>query len=83
MTESTPENTAETPSTDQPSLQIADMILMLKVIQISAQRGAIRAEEMTDVGSLHDRLFKFLVSTGALQQSTPASAQEQEENQNG
>ena len=79
MTDSTPETTTDAPQADQPSLQIADMILMLKVVQISAQRGAIRAEEMAEVGNLHDRLFKFLVSTGALQQSTPAP----EENQNG
>lgn len=63
----------------QPSLQISDMILMLKIIQVTAQRGAVRAEEMAEVGSLHDRLFKFLVSTGALQQPAPAP----EENQNG
>ena len=46
-TADTTENTTVTPEAPpaQPvSLQLADLILMLKVIQITAQRGAIRAE---------------------------------------
>jgi hypothetical protein len=66
---------------EQPSLQLVDMVLMLKVIQATAQRGAIRADEMAEVGALHDKLAKFLTATGALQ---PAPQQQPtEENQNG
>lgn len=62
-----------------PSLQLADLVLTLKLIQITAQRGAIRAEEMAEVGALHDRLTKFLVASGAIK---PASTST-EEKQNG
>lgn len=66
---------------EQPSMQLADMVLMLKVIQATAQRGAIRAEEMAEVGALHNKLVQFLTATGAIQPApqTPNS----QENQNG
>jgi hypothetical protein len=70
----TPEETQPTP----PSLQLADLVLALRVIQLTAQRGAIRADEMAEVGALHDKLIKFLSASGAL-----APAPKQEENPNG
>jgi len=81
----TPAPVAEAPAVEQPSLQLADMVLMLKVIQATAQRGAIRAEEMAEVGTLHDKLLKFLTATGALQPAPQPEAQTSptEENQNG
>ena len=58
-----------------PSLQINDLIMALQVIQASAQRGAIRADEMSTVGPLHDRLFAFLEAQGAITRpSTDAAA---------
>jgi hypothetical protein len=71
--------TPEQVQPEAPSLQLADMVLMLKVIQATAQRGAIRAEEMAEVGALHDQLVKFLTATGALQPA-PAPQQPTEEN---
>lgn len=70
------------PETPPPSLQLADLVLVLKLIQATAQRGAIRAEEMAEVGTVHDKLVKFLTAAGALQ-SAPAPAPAPEENQNG
>jgi hypothetical protein len=74
--------TPEQVQPEAPSLQLADMVLMLKVIQATAQRGAIRAEEMAEVGALHDSLVKFLTATGALQPA-PQPQTPTEENQNG
>ncbi len=65
----------------QPSFQLADLVLVLKIIQVTAQRGAIRAEEMAEVGSLYEKLVKFLTAAGAIQSPTPAPSTE--ENQNG
>lgn len=62
------------PVVEQPSLQLADMVLMLKIIQAVAPRGAIRAEEMAEVGALHNKLVTFLTATGAIQ--PPAQTQE-------
>ncbi len=64
----------EAPAEPAPSLQLSDLVLVVKLIQATAQRGAIRAEEMAEVGALHDNLVKFLTSTGALQ--APEAPQE-------
>lgn len=77
----TTQTTSTPPQPEPPSLQIADLVLVLKLIQATAQRGAIRAEEMADIGTLHNKLFQFLSAVGAIQ---PAQEpQPTEENQNG
>lgn len=60
---------SETTTTDetQASLQISDLVLVAKVIQASVQRGAIKAEEMSAVGQLYDKLVTFLEAAGAVQ----------------
>lgn len=50
-----------------PQLTLADLTLALQTIQVVAQRGAIKAEEMATVGGLHDRLLAFLQAQGAVQ----------------
>jgi len=58
-----------------PNLQLSDLVLALQAIQAMAQRGAVRAEEMSTIGPLHDRLFAFLEAQGAItrpQGSAPA-----------
>lgn len=71
----------ETPETQNPAepavnLTVNDLILMLNTIQVVTQRGAIKAEEMTVVGGLYERLYKFLDSQGALSKPTSESAAE-------
>jgi hypothetical protein len=43
------------------------LVLALQTIQAMAQRGAVKAEEMSTIGPLHDRLFAFLEAQGAIQ----------------
>lgn len=62
---------SETPA---PSLTLADLSLALQTIQIVAQRGAIKAEEMSTVGALHDRLFAFLQAQGVVSQEPAPEA---------
>lgn len=54
-----------------PSLTLADLTLALQTIQIVSARGAIKAEEMSTVGGLHDRLFAFLKAQGVIGQEAP------------
>lgn len=49
-----------------PNLNIADLVNVLQVFRTCAQRGAFRADEMSSVGGLYDRLQEFLVATGAV-----------------
>jgi hypothetical protein len=46
----------------QPVTQItvADLDIIKKIIELSAARGAFRAEEMTEIGAMYDKLSGFL-----------------------
>jgi hypothetical protein len=71
----TPETTTDAPAgTPAAQLQLQDLMLAAQVIQLASQRGAIRAEEMTQVGGLYERIVAFLQASGALQPAqTPAA----------
>jgi len=43
-----------------PQLSIADLQALLNVIDVASSRGAFRANELTNVGSVADKLTKFL-----------------------
>lgn len=53
-------------TTEQPGLTIQDLTLTLQVIQVATNRGAFKAEELTAIGGLYDRIVKFLDAAGAL-----------------
>lgn len=59
------------PAPQAPSLQLTDLVLALQTIQAAATRGAIRADEMTAIGGLHDRLFAFLEAQGVITRKAP------------
>ena len=69
----------QSPEQTAPSLTLQDLILVAQIIQLTNQRGAYKAEELQNVGTLYNKLIAFLQSTGAL---TPAPAEQTEENQN-
>lgn len=71
MTEVSTQPVAQEPQAA--GLTINDLLIALNTIQAVAQRGAIRAEEMSVVGGLHDRLFKFLEAQGAIKRQGPAA----------
>jgi hypothetical protein len=54
------------------SFGIADLVFVLQVFEACAQRGAFRAEEMTNVGAVYDRLRVFLVANNAMPQPVTA-----------
>ncbi len=63
------EATAPAAQQEQPSLNLQDLILVAQIIQICSSRGAFKADELANVGTLYTKLIAFLQSTGAL---TPA-----------
>ena len=63
------EATAPAAQQEQPSLNLQDLILVAQIIQICSSRGAFKADELANVGTLYTKLVAFLQSTGAL---TPA-----------
>lgn len=72
------EQTTQTQAEQQPvaQLQIADLLLTAQLIQLTTQRGAFKAEELSQVGGLYDRVVAFLQASGALapagEATTPA-----------
>lgn len=57
---------------DTPSLALADLVLLLNLIRVTSERGAIKAEELSAVGAVYDKLLKFLEASGAINKQTPA-----------
>jgi hypothetical protein len=67
MTETTSQETVSSSEAPKsPNLNISDLVNVLQVFRTCSQRGAFRADEMSSVGGLYDRLQEFLVSTGAV-----------------
>jgi hypothetical protein len=52
-------------------LSISDLLLMYQTLQVVVARGAIKAEELSTVGGLHDRLLDFLEKSGVIKKSVP------------
>ena len=51
---------------EAPNLALSDLALLLNLVRAAAERGAIKAEEMSAVGAVYEKLFKFLQASGAL-----------------
>jgi hypothetical protein len=82
MTEQTTTPTPAESAPAAPGLTVQDLLLTLQVVQVAASRGAFKADELSNVGGLYDRLFKFLEATGAIQakpvEVTPEAAPAEE-----
>lgn len=50
----------------QPSFGLADLVFTLQIIEACTQRGAFRAEELSNVGAAYDRLKAFLAANNAI-----------------
>lgn len=66
------------PQESRPTLNLQDLQLVMQVIETSTERGTWKANELSSVGSLYDRIVSFLVSAGALK---PKEEKEATENQ--
>lgn len=65
--------------TTQPSLTVSDLTLTLQIIQVATSRGAFKADELSAIGGVYDRIFKFLESSGAISTTAPESTETKEE----
>ena len=54
-------------------LTIADMASVLNIIDVACSRGAFRANEMSALGPVYDRLKLFVDASQTLAQSTDAA----------
>ena len=58
--QATQEAQQQAPAAEAPQLSIADLQALLNVIDVASSRGAFRANELTNVGGIADKLTKFL-----------------------
>lgn len=65
----------ETQTPEAPSLALTDLVLLLNLVRVAADRGAIKAEEMSAVGTVYEKLVKFLTASGALKSAEEAPAE--------
>ena len=66
----TEEATQDAPATEQ-GLQLTDLRIMMQILDVVTARGAIKADEMTTVGTLYGKLKVFVDQT-----TTAATAEE-------
>ena len=55
------------------NITVTDLIAIRDILNLAAERGAFKAEEMLDVGTVYNKLTKFLEAV-----VTQAAAQEQQ-----
>ena len=77
--ESTPVASQETQQPVTPSLTIQDLVLVAQIIQLTSQRGAYKAEELANVGTLYNKLIAFLDSVGAITKQEETAAPEKQD----
>ena len=65
----------EPTETQQTGLTIQDLTLTLQAIQVASSRGAFKADELSAIGGLYDRIFKFLEAAGAIN-TQPATSEQ-------
>ena len=64
------------PST--PAFGVADLKLMANVLEVVSNRGAIRANEMTAVGALYQKLVAFVNANAPQPEATEDTGEEAE-----
>lgn len=57
----------------QASLNIADIVQLLNLVDLASRRGAFPASEMTTVGNVFDKVLNFLKATGAVSEQKPTT----------
>lgn len=62
-------NNEEQINNEEASFGIQDLIFTAQVFEACSQRGAFRADELTNVGTVYDRLKKFLIANGVVPNS--------------
>lgn len=58
------------------SLSVSDLILLQNIVQVACERGAFRANEMTEIGQCYDRLSAWLAQMTA-QPTEPTTSNEE------
>ena len=47
---------------EQPQITIADIAMLKQIVEVASSRGAFRAEELSQVGAVYDRVTAWVES---------------------
>lgn len=47
---------------EQPQITIADIAMLKQIVEVASSRGAFRAEELSQVGAVYDRVTTWVES---------------------
>ena len=67
----------QTPS-EQVGITLNDIANVVRIIDVASQRGAFRGPELSQVGTVHDRLMKFLEANQPKQEDGKPAATDDE-----
>ena len=70
--EAVAEGAAQADAANAVGLNIGDLAGLRQIINVAAQRGAFRAEEMEVIGRVYNKLNAFLNSLAPAQEEAPA-----------
>jgi len=68
----------ETQQTEQPNVSIGDIMILKQVVEVATARGALRANELSQVGVVYDRVNAWL---DAVMPPEEVATSEDEDNQ--
>ena len=57
------------------NLSIADIAMLKEIVEVASQRGAFKADELTQVGAVYDRVTQWL--TAVTEQNEPNEESDQ------
>jgi hypothetical protein len=69
----------QSPTPETPSLSLQDLVVLLNIVRATAERGAIRADEMSTAGAVYDKLVKFLQASGAIATKAPEAPPQEDQ----
>jgi hypothetical protein len=72
--DTTADTTDTTAAPAAAQMQLSTLFQAVQIIQIAAERGAFKAEEMTQIGGVYDTIVQFLQASGAIAPTADAAA---------
>jgi hypothetical protein len=64
---------------NKPSLTLQDLTTVIEILETGSQRGAWKADELSTIGGVYDRISAFLnVANAAQKPPAPTASEEQQ-----
>ncbi len=60
---------------EQVSISLQDLVIIANLIKVVADRGAIKADEMSVIGGVYEKLVTFLKASGVVKSATEQDQQ--------